>query len=141
MNITATVSRIEAFTWEPPDAEPVTWNITKAKEIVSSRPEDTRICLENIKLALEHNEFAKEINLDYAMTTDLDQAIIVVPTSIDQEKQQAHVTIIDGWHRLTKAAAIGHESLGVKVLQPAEDLACRCTIDPATGMLITITQP
>lgn len=138
MNITATVSRIEAFTLENPEGEHITWNITQAKQILGNRPHDLEIPLDQMRQALEFNHHSGEIDRDYAMTRDLSQPIITVISVVDETKNQIKMTIIDGWHRIVKAVAEGKASLPVHVMRPSEEVSCRCHVDPASGMLISI---
>ena len=60
---------------------------------------------------------------EYAMTTDLDDPVIIATITADGEP--AGPLLIDGCHRLYKAAQLGREHLPSLVLTPAETLAIR----------------
>jgi hypothetical protein len=61
---------------------------------------------------------------DYAMGTDLDEPLIVASVTADGTGQP-YPLLIDGCHRLYKAARLGREYLPSLVLTAAETLAIR----------------
>ena len=60
----------------------------------------------------------------YAMTTDLDEPLIIASVTADGTGQPSPL-LIDGCHRLYKAARLGHENLPSLMLTPEETLAIR----------------
>ena len=61
---------------------------------------------------------------DYALTTDLDDPVIIASVTADGDGPPAPL-LIDGCHRLYKAARLGREHLPSLVLTAAETLSIR----------------
>jgi len=130
-----TLSRVEAYTWNHPDGQEITWNITRARDLIGNRPPDFPVVLANMRELLANNPNAPEFNREYAMTTDLTKPLFVV---LMFEGQTAHLVLIDGWHRVMKAVATNTAQLPVCVLRPNEDMACRCRFEPALNAMVPL---
>ena len=63
-------------------------------------------------------------NPDYALTTDLDDPVIIASITADGDGPPAPL-LIDGCHRLYKAARLGREHLPCLLLTAAETLSIR----------------
>ncbi len=70
------------FTWESPDGSTITWNIDKAIEIIGDRPTKFNLSPGQIPHVLRSNSCVLEMDLAYAMTTDLTKPLIATVSPI-----------------------------------------------------------
>ncbi|GAA3616000.1 hypothetical protein GCM10022419_121610 [Nonomuraea rosea] len=91
------------------------WDITQAKRITQDRAPDGRIQTRwwagMIQLVA--------IDAEHAAQVDLSEPLIMATVP------NGGMLIIDGWHRLCRALALGVEELFAVVLTEEEELACR----------------
>lgn len=94
---------------EPQQVEVASW----ARFFGFDAPEDAGVAL-----------FApRYLDPDYAMTTDLDEPVVIATLRGNEERR--FPLLIDGTHRIYKAHALGVERLPAFVLDEAESLAIR----------------
>lgn len=116
----------QAFTFEYPDGRVVTWSIDMAKEIIGNREPQTELSLYQACIALQRNSLSDEINLPYAMTTDLSKPIIAVVSPLEEQPEHVVLVIVDGWHRIARMVLEQREEpLRVHVLSRDEEMQCR----------------
>lgn len=118
----------QCYTWEHPDGRTWTWSISHAKRIIGNRVPNPKhaLTLEMQKMIRDGNEYAADLNLEYAMTTDLSQPLIATIAPVPEPEHGDVLILIDGWHRLLKSIAIGNtEPLQVHVLSKEEMEMCR----------------
>lgn len=65
----------------------------------------------------------RHLDPDYAMTTDLDEPVIIATLRGDEGRR--YPLLIDGTHRIYKAYTLGEETLPAYVLDEEESLAIR----------------
>lgn len=86
------------------------WNVTAARRILAGRaPQPVPIAPFAMLITLG----AIEVDQRYARTTKLDEPITAAQTNYG-------VFVIDGWHRIAKAAIEGIEQLPARILSQAE---------------------
>lgn len=92
------------------------WDINKAKEILQKKPRKT-VRIEIARLAdlrrLIH------VNEEYATMIDLETADPLIAAPVKTPEGTFYM-IIDGWHRIERAAQLGVEELPAYLLTPRE---------------------
>ena len=89
------------FTHEAPDGTLRAWDVTRAQEMVRDGRQPMLFSLPDHVVSIEKVcELYADIDPEYAMTTDLSRPLIFVPFF-------GECLLIDGWHRLYKAAKLG----------------------------------
>jgi len=105
------------------------WSIDLALRIIGSREPYPNAAMtpEMVKQALASNIYSKDLDREFALTRDLSKPLIAVVSPIEFRGGNCVVLLlIDGWHRMVKAAQIGHtEPLQCHVLSREEEMACR----------------
>lgn len=115
----------QCFRWTGDGTGEIVWAIEAAREIIGNRPPQVVMKPEHVLMALAQNPQSNEIDEAYAMTKDLSIPLIAVPSPSQIDIPGAMV-LIDGWHRLKKAALTNHqEPLHVHLLSREEEMMCR----------------
>ncbi|GLW98788.1 hypothetical protein [Microtetraspora sp. NBRC 16547] len=93
-----------------------TWDVSTAKKYAAGRTPNAQLQPRNWTALLA----LVVIDEAHAETVDLAEPLIAVPASLG-----GGPLVIDGWHRIHKALAIGVERLPVIMLTREEEYACR----------------
>lgn len=118
--------RHQCFRWQDVTGETITWSISEALKLLAGRTPELGPTVEDCRQALALNEFAHEINDEYALTTDLTKPLLVVTSPIQDHAGRTSVIVIDGWHRMRKADLINYDQpLPFFWLSAEEEKACR----------------
>ncbi|SEH02411.1 hypothetical protein SAMN05444920_12669 [Nonomuraea solani] len=91
------------------------WDITEAKRITQGRAPDGWIVPERWAAMIQ----LIAIDAEHAYRVDLSEPLIMARVP------NGGMLIIDGWHRLCKAVALGVAELSAVILTEEEELACR----------------
>ncbi|WP_061294079.1 hypothetical protein [Herbidospora cretacea] len=91
------------------------WNVSKAKQITAGRRPAAIITVSEWMGMLR----MVEIDQEHAVGVDLTDPLLAIPVP------SGGVLIIDGWHRLYKAADTGTETLRAHLLSEEEERTCR----------------
>ncbi|MGW4792451.1 hypothetical protein ACWEPC_08575 [Nonomuraea sp. NPDC004297] len=91
------------------------WDITEAKKLTQDRAPDGRIVTERWAAMIQ----LIAIDAEHVLQVDLSEPLIMATVP------NGGMLIIDGWHRLCKALALGVAELPAVVLTEEEELACR----------------
>jgi hypothetical protein len=90
------------------------WNVSEGRRLAEARGELVTISLSELGVTAERIRRQYDgLNEAYAMTTDLSEPLLFIPFS---EKCQ----LIDGWHRLLKAALLGVDVMLAYILTQEE---------------------
>ena len=93
------------FTHEAPDGTLRAWDVTRAQQIVQDGRQSLLFSLPDHGVTIDKiRELYSEVDEAYAMTTDLARPLIFIPFFGES-------LLIDGWHRLYKAASSGNEDV------------------------------
>jgi hypothetical protein len=105
------------------------WSVSEAKRLAEARAELFTVSLSEMGVTPERiRERYDGLDEKYAMTTDLTRPLIFVPF---KGKDQ----LIDGHHRLFKAAVLGADALLAYFLTQEEADACLvCKLPPGKGI-------
>jgi len=104
------------------------WSIDLALKIIGNRPPIPQAAMtpDMVKQAIASNIYAKEIDVEKALKSDLTKPLIAVVSPIEFRPDGIVLLLIDGWHRLSKSALINHpHPLPCHVLSRAEEEMCR----------------
>jgi hypothetical protein len=102
------------FTHEAPDGTLRAWDVTFAQEIVRDGRSPLLFSLPDNGVTVEKVcELYSDLDLEYALSVDLSQPLIFIPFFGES-------LLIDGWHRLYKAARLGVEDVLIFLLTQAE---------------------
>jgi hypothetical protein len=104
----------ETFTHETPDGTLRAWDVTQAKRIARDGRTPMLFPLEEHGVTVEKVESLYEgIDREHALQADLSVPLIFVPLGEE-------ALLLDGWHRLWKAAALGVPELPMFLLTKEE---------------------
>lgn len=123
----------EVFRWEHSDGTIAMWDISKAKSLVDGKRPVAEITPTDCLRALQANVMVCGMDAAYALTKDIEIPIIAtVPPLLSKEEEAAIFSgtipyiVIDGWHRILKAALTFHQHpLKMHILTTEEDKLCR----------------
>ena len=103
-----------AFIHEGPDGTTRAWDITRGNAIAADgRPTETFSLTDHgVTLDFIKQNYV-EIDLTYALITDLTRPLLVIPLGEE-------ILILDGWHRLARAAIEGMKTLPMRLLTEEE---------------------
>jgi hypothetical protein len=102
------------FSYESDDGSLRAWDVTRGNEIARNHPLQTFRPAQFDMTPEWINQNYKELDWEYAKTTDLSNPLLVIPFS-DEE-----ILLIDGWHRLARAVMEGVEELPMVLLTQEE---------------------
>lgn len=99
----------QKFEFLTDDNKHFTWKIFDVLHWLRDNPQPMyRISPEDVKIAYMNHEVQRDIDVEYAMTTDIRRPIIIVEHPDGDSNENGITTImIDGNHRLYKACRLG----------------------------------
>ena len=118
----------ELFSTEDNDGTQYHWNVTQGLKIAARRGDLLTISLSQMGATLERIRTQYDgMNEVYAMDTDLTKPLLFI-------QRDAGEQLVDGWHRVFKAAYLGVDELSAYVLTPEEGAECLIfTLPPGQG--------
>ena len=119
----------QVYSFEDDDGTQYHWSVAEASRRALQRGQYWTVCLSEIGLSCQSIR-ARYQGLDeaHAMTRDLGQPLLFVPFKDSHQ-------LIDGWHRLFKAAATGVDVLPALVLTPEDaDASLIVRLAPGQGL-------
>ena len=115
-----------AFSFIGPDDIERAWNITRAQELVNDGREASPISLQAFGITAGRiTELRPDLNVKRALTTNASLPILLIPFF-------GSSLIIDGWHRLYRAAVLGCSEVRGHFLS-AEEAKCLMWIEWPRG--------
>ena len=119
----------QVYSFEAKDGWQYHWSITEARERAEARGELFTVSLSEMGATPDFIRRQYDgLDEAYALTTDLSQPLLFVPFC---GKSQ----LIDGWHRLFKAAILGvDEMLAYFLTEEEADAVLVCKLPPGQGL-------
>lgn len=102
------------YTHEATDGTLRAWDVTRGGQIVADGRDPLRFSLPGHGVTVEKvRELYRGLDEAYAMTTDLTRPLLMIPFF-------GECLLVDGWHRLFKAAVLGVEDVLIYLLTQEE---------------------
>lgn len=119
----------QVYSMEHTDGTQYHWSVAQAREKAQARGEIVTVSLSELGVTPERVvRHYDGLDTEYALTTDLREPLLFVPFG---EKHQ----LIDGHHRLFKAAVLGVDLLPAYILTEEEADSCLvCKLPPGKGI-------
>ena len=120
----------ETYIHEAPDGTLRAYDVTVANQRVQDGREMLLFSLIDHEVTLEKiHELYEGLDEEYALTTDLTKPLLFLPLGEE-------TLLVDGWHRLAKAAILGIPELPIYLLSQADADAIQwLELPPGHGLL------
>ena len=119
----------QLFSTETDDGTQYHWNATQGLRLAEKRGVVHSVSLSQMGVTIESiREQYDDMNEFYALSTDLSKPLLFVPL-------EGKDKLVDGWHRLFKAAFLGVDELPAYILTQEEADSCLvCKLAPQHGI-------